>query len=71
MSYSGLALWLKRLTEINLVLCSRFSKKKMPDLLNHQDRRMEQKIGFAMTVFSMYSGVILLQRRNVYFLGWH
>ena len=30
----------------------------MPHLLNHQDRRMEKKIGFGTTVFSMYSGIL-------------
>lgn len=45
MSCSELALWVKRLTEINMGLCSRFLKKKnnVPYLLNHQFVRMEKK----------------------------
>lgn len=72
MSCSGLALWLKRLTEINMFLCRGFSKKKnVLHLLNHQDRRMEKKIAFGATVFSTYSGVLFFQRRNAYLPGWH
>jgi len=59
MSCSGLALWLKRLTEINMFLCSRFLKKKRRATSAESSRRENgEKIGFGMTVFAKYSGVL-------------
>lgn len=72
MSCSGLALWLKRLTEMNMVLCSRFSKKKKKvlRLLNHQERRMERKNWFGNdSVLNVQWGTSF-QRSNAYLSGW-
>lgn len=59
MSCSGLGLWLKRLTEINMFLCSSFSKKKMCCICwIIKTGEWRKKIGCGMTAFSVYSGVL-------------